>query len=35
MFDPNAGDAFQERSSGGQVVWSFGLVLKNAEANVK
>jgi hypothetical protein len=36
MFDPTAGDAFTERTvAGGQVAWSFGLVLKNAEATSK
>jgi hypothetical protein len=35
MFDPNDGDAFQEHTAGGQVVWSFALVLKHGEELVK
>jgi len=36
VFDPVQGDAFQERQSpGGQVAWSFGLVLKNSEGTSK
>ena len=35
MFDPTAGDAFSEVALGGKDVWSFGLVLKHGEENVK
>ena len=35
VFDPTAGDQFQERAVPGGVAWSFGLVLKNAEGASK
>jgi hypothetical protein len=35
MFDPMEGDAFSEQTLAGKVVWSFGLVLKHGEENVK